>query len=103
MLIDDLIKNEYEARNDNIKEQHWKWFTDTMLSRREGKRKVIVVMTRWASDDLAGRLIETLNRQGKKYRLICYKAFDGNSMLCEDILSRAQYEDILQGDRKSVV
>ena len=71
---------------------------DTMLSRREGKRKVIVVMTRWASDDLAGRLIEALNRQGKKYRLICYKAFDGHSMLCEDILSRAQYEDILQGD-----
>ena len=98
MLIDDIIKNEYEARNDNIKEQHWKWFTDTMLSRREGKRKVIVVMTRWASDDLAGRLIEALNRQGKKYRLICYKAFDGHSMLCEDILSRAQYEDILQGD-----
>lgn len=71
---------------------------DTMLSRREGKRKVIVVMTRWASDDLAGRLIEALDRQGKKYRLICYKAFDGRSMLCEDILSRSQYEDILQGD-----
>ena len=27
MLIDDIIKNEYEARNDNIKEQHRNWFT----------------------------------------------------------------------------
>src|SRR5574344_2007341 len=88
MLIDDLIKNEYEARNDNIKEQHWKWFTDTMLSRREGKRKVIVVMTRWASDDLAGRLIEALNRQGKKYRLICYKATQARTLLRRTITSR---------------
>lgn len=98
MLIDDIIKNEYEARNDNIKEQHYKWFTDTMLSRREGKRKVILVMTRWASDDLAGRVLDKLDRQGKPYKLICYKAFDGEKMLCDDILSREQYEDILNGD-----
>ena len=98
MLIDDLIKNEYEARNDNIKEHHFKWFTDTMLSRREGKRKVIIVMTRWASDDLAGRVMETLDRQGKKYRLICYKAFDNGKMLCDDILNLQQYHDILNGD-----
>lgn len=98
ILIDDLIKNEYEARNDNIKEQHWKWYNDTMLSRREGKRKIIVVMTRWASDDLAGRLIESLNRQKQKYRFISYKAFDGEKMLCDDILNREQYEEILNGD-----
>jgi predicted phage terminase large subunit-like protein len=98
MLIDDLIKNEYEARNANIKEQHFKWFNDTMLSRREGKRKVIIVMTRWASDDLAGLVMQSLDRQGKKYRLISYKAFDGVKMLCDDILSREQYNDILNGD-----
>ena len=98
MLIDDLIKNEYEARNDSIKEQHFTWFTDTMLSRREGKRKVIIVMTRWSSDDLAGRVMQTLDRQKKSYRLICYKAFDGVKMLCEDILTREHYEDILNGD-----
>lgn len=98
MLIDDLIKNEYEARNDSIKEQHFTWFTDTMLSRREGKRKVIIVMTRWSSDDLAGRVMQTLDRQKKPYRLICYKAFDGTKMLCEDILTREHYEDILNGD-----
>lgn len=98
MLIDDLIKNEYEARNANIKEQHFKWYSDTMLSRREGKRKVIIVMTRWASDDLAGRVMESLKRQGKQYRIISYKAFDGQKMLCDDILNKAQYNDILNGD-----
>lgn len=98
ILIDDVIKNAYEARNDNIKEQHWRWFNDTMLSRREGKRKVLIVMTRWATDDLAGRLMEDLDRQGKKYRLISYKAWDGQKMLCDAILNYVQYQDILAGD-----
>lgn len=98
MLIDDVIKSEYEARNEAIKEKHWKWFTDTMLSRREGKRKVIIVMTRWASDDLAGRLVEMLDRQRKPYRMVCYKAYDGKKMLCDDILNYEQYQDILTGD-----
>lgn len=97
-LIDDLIKNAYEARNDNIKEQQWKWYVDTMISRQEGKRKTILVMTRWASDDLAGRLMDSLKRQGVPYQQICYKAFDGERMLCEEILTREQYEAILNGD-----
>lgn len=98
LLLDDVIKNEYEARNENIKESLWKWFTDTMLSRREGKRKVIIQMTRWATDDITGRLIEALTRQGKNYRLICYKAWDGEKMLCDDILNYQQYQDILNSD-----
>ncbi len=98
ILIDDVIKNAYEARNDNIKEQHYSWYNNTMLSRREGKRKVIIIMTRWATDDLAGRVMDSLDRQKKPYRLICYKAFDGKKMLCDDILNYQQYQDILNGD-----
>lgn len=98
ILIDDLIKNEYEARNENIKDTQWRWWTDTMNSRREGKRKVIVIMTRWASDDFAGRMMESLKKQGKPFRHISYQAWDGKQMLCEDILTKAQYDDILNGD-----
>lgn len=98
MIIDDLIKNELEAHNDNVKEDHWNWFNNTMLSRLEGKRKVIIVMTRWATDDLAGKLIESLDQKNKNYSLIVNKAFDGKKMLCDEILSREQYEDILNGD-----
>ena len=58
MIIDDIIKNSEEAYNANIKEGHWDWFTNTMLSRLEEGGKIIIIMTRWASDDLAGRAIE---------------------------------------------
>lgn len=98
VLIDDLIKNEYEARNENVKEAHWRWWTDTMNSRREGKRKVIIIMTRWASDDLAGRMMDSLKKQGKPFRHICYQAWDGKKMLCPEVLSKDQYDDILKSD-----
>lgn len=98
VIIDDLIKSEYEARNETIKDNHWRWFTDTLLSRREGKRKIIIVQTRWATDDLAGRLIADCTTRGKQYKLLSYRAWNGQKMLCDAIMNRAQYEDLLNSD-----
>lgn len=58
LIIDDLIKNAEEANNESVKEKHWEWFTNTMLSRLEEGGKIILIMTRWASDDVAGRALE---------------------------------------------
>lgn len=91
IIIDDLIKNEKEARNTNIKAQHWKWFTDTMLSRTEANYKIMVVMTRWATDDFAGKI---LKHYGDDVEHINVKAIqDDGTMLCEEILPRAEAED----------
>lgn len=88
IIIDDLIKNDEEANNESTKESHWKWFTDTMLSRLEEGGKIIIIMTRWASDDLAGKALEHFNNIGMKVRHINMKAIqDDGSMLCEEILS----------------
>lgn len=46
MIVDDLIKNAEEANNENVKEKHWEWFTNTMLSRLEEGGKIIIIMTR---------------------------------------------------------
>lgn len=93
IIIDDLIKNSYEAHNDAIKEAHWQWFTDTMLSRLEEGGKIIIVMTRWASDDLAGRALEHFTKLGRKVKHINYKAIqDDGTLLCESILSHRSIE-----------
>lgn len=93
IIIDDLIKNSYEAHNEAIKEGHWQWFTDTMLSRLEEGGKIIIVMTRWASDDLAGRALEHFTRLGRKVKHINYKAVqDDGTLLCESILSHRSIE-----------
>lgn len=93
IVIDDLIKNAYEASNETIKESHWTWFTDTMLSRLEEGGKIIIVMTRWATDDLAGRALAHFRGLGRKVKHINYKAIqDDGTLLCEDILSHKSIE-----------
>ena len=92
LIIDDLIKNAEEANNELTKEKHWAWFTDTMLSRLEEGGKIIIIMTRWASDDLAGRALEHFYESGAKVRHICMKALqDDGSMLCPEVLSYKSY------------
>lgn len=93
LIIDDLIKNAEEANNELVKEKQWMWFTDTMLSRLEEGGKIIIIMTRWASDDLAGRALEHFKDAGAKVRHISMKALqEDGSMLCEEVLSRKSYE-----------
>lgn len=96
MIIDDLIKNAKEAHNERIKEEHWSWFTDTMLSRLEEGGKIIIIMTRWASDDLAGRALEYYKERGIKVRHISMKALmneETHEMLCSEVLSYESYLD----------
>lgn len=93
MIIDDLIKSAEEAYNEGILEKHWDWFTNTMLSRLEEGGKIIIIMTRWASGDLAGKALAHFQEEGKKIKHINMKALkDDGSMLCDEILSRKSYE-----------
>jgi len=90
ILIDDVIKSAEEAYNELILDKHWSWFTNTMMQRTEGDDwKVIVIMTRWATNDLAGRILDSY----EDVEHITYTAAqpDG-TMLCESILNRRDYE-----------
>lgn len=88
MLIDDLIKNAEEACNENHLQKLVDWFTNTMLSRCENGFKIIIIMTRWSTRDLAGFVLENF----PNVLHINYKAVqDDGSMLCPDILSAEDY------------
>lgn len=92
MIIDDLIKNSEEAFNENVLEKQWDWFTQTMLSRLEEGGKTIIIMTRWASGDLAGRALKHYAEEGKRVKHITMKAVkEDGSMLCDEILSHKSY------------
>ena len=91
LIVDDIIKNAEEAHNETIKEGHWLWFTNTMLSRLEEGGKIIIVMTRWATDDLAGRVME---HYGDDVVHVNMKAVqDDGSMLCDEVLSKKSCEE----------
>jgi len=103
LIIDDLIKNAEEAFNEGVLEKHWEWFTNTMLSRVEEGGKIIIIMTRWSSKDLAGRALVHFTEEGKKVRHINLKAQqDDGSMLCDEILSRRSYESKTRAMRPEI-
>ncbi len=58
LVVDDPIKNYQESCSKTVRDEVWDWFTSVALTRSEGA-SVIVVMTRWNEDDLAGRLAAT--------------------------------------------
>lgn len=100
MVIDDLLKNSEEAYNENTLNKHIDWFNNTMLSRTETGFKLIIIMTRWASNDLAGYILENY----KDVEHINYKAIqDDGSMLCDDILSKEDFEFKTKNMNKDII
>ena len=94
IIIDDVIKNAEEANNATVLEKLWDWFVNTMLSRLESGGKIIINMTRWHSEDLAGRALRELPKNGYRVKHINFKAFneETNKMLCDDILNIEDYK-----------
>ena len=57
-IIDDPVKNAEEANSPTYREKVWEWYTTTFYTRQEKNARIILIMTRWHDDDLAGRLLE---------------------------------------------
>lgn len=66
-IIDDPIKNAEEAYSATRREAIWNWYLSTFTTRLEPGGSIILMMTRWHDDDLAGRL---LKREPDKWLVI---------------------------------
>lgn len=100
IVIDDLIKNSEEAYNSNVLEKHIDWFTNTMLSRTEKGFKLIIIMTRWASNDLAGFILANFDDVVH----INYKAInDDGTPLDKGTLSLEDFEFKTKNMAKEIV
>lgn len=94
-IIDDPIKNKEEAVNERVKEAHWDWYKNTFLSRMVEGAIQIIIMTRWASDDLAGKLIAAF--PDECYVLEMPVLSESGEALCDEILSLEAIEDKRRG------
>ncbi|MDI3330692.1 MAG: phage terminase large subunit [Micrococcus sp.] len=57
LLIDDPVKGREQADSPTIQEKTWSWWTDTALTRLAPCAPVILILTRWSENDLAGKLL----------------------------------------------
>src|SRR5579875_2597193 len=56
-IIDDPFKNREEADSEVRREMVWKWYSSTLRTRLMPGGKIVMVLTRWHEDDLAGRIL----------------------------------------------
>lgn len=97
-IIDDPVKNHQEAFNDDLLDNQYQWYTDTFLSRIEEDGIQIIIMTRWSSKDLCGRL--QADEDGDEWYVLKMQAClneEIGEMLCPELFS---YKSYLKKKRK---
>jgi predicted phage terminase large subunit-like protein len=57
LVIDDPLKGSEEADSETIREASWRWLSDVAMTRLHKDAVVLLCLTRWHEDDLAGRLL----------------------------------------------
>lgn len=68
IIIDDPIKSREEAQSLTYREKVWDWYTNDLYTRLEPGGAMILVMTRWHEDDLAGRILSS--EEGENWRVV---------------------------------
>ena len=57
-IVDDLFKNREEAESQVIRDSRWGFYKTAFYTRQRGATMMVVIGTRWHTDDVIGRLIE---------------------------------------------
>ncbi len=74
LVIDDPVKNREDAESQNNRDANWDWYTSTAYTRLAPGGGVLVILTRWHDDDLAGRLLKAGSEGGDEWEVVRYPA-----------------------------
>lgn len=68
-VIDDPLKNREEADSQDRRDLIWDWWLSSAYTRLQRNAAVVIMLTRWHSDDLAGRFLKSMatNPQSEKW------------------------------------
>ena len=73
-IIDDPVKDAKEANSQTYRDSVWDWYTSTFYTRLSPKSGILLGMTRWHEDDLAGRLLADMKNGGDQWRVVSFPA-----------------------------
>jgi predicted phage terminase large subunit-like protein len=68
LVIDDPIKDRKQADSETYRQTVWDWWTDVASTRLAPGAPVVLILTRWHDDDLAGRLLAA--EDGEQWRVV---------------------------------
>lgn len=70
LVVDDVVKNRKEADSKTVRDAIWDEWTSTLLTRLHPGGRIILIMTRWHEDDLAGRILKEAEETGEHWETI---------------------------------
>ena len=68
LIIDDPVKDRAQADSPTYRQNAWDWWTDVASTRLAPGAPVVLILTRWHHDDLAGRLLAA--EDGDRWRVL---------------------------------
>ena len=89
--IDDPVKDRAEAESAVTRDSILAWYTSTAYTRLMPGGSIVLTMTRWHEEDLAGTLLEAAKGGGDQWEVICLPAF---ADAADDPLGRAVNEPL---------
>jgi predicted phage terminase large subunit-like protein len=101
-VIDDPIKGRAEANSKTKRDKTWDWLQDDFMTRFDDWAALLMVLTRWHVDDVAGRIIEAEERA----RALVYEAIatkdDGHRAEGEALFPEVKSLEFLLGRRSAM-
>jgi predicted phage terminase large subunit-like protein len=88
LIIDDPVRGRAEAESSTYRDAAWDWWESNGSTRLSSRARVVLMMTRWNEDDLAGRLEA---REPGDWRIVRIPAIAGPA----DLLGRAPGEELV--------
>lgn len=73
-IIDDPVKNDQEAMSATYQKRTYEWYKSTFRTRLHKGGAIILIMTRWHENDLAGKLLAAQEEDGEKWDVVSLPA-----------------------------
>lgn len=93
-LIDDPVRSREDADSALVREKTWDWFKSDLSTRMKPGGAIVLIMTRWNEDDLAGRLLLDMQKGGDAWDVLELPAIAGK----DDALGREVGEILWDDD-----
>ena len=83
LVIDDPVRDYAEAMSETYRDRAWQWWIATALTRLQPGGAVVLVMTRWHEDDLAGRILKVSQQDpgADQWVVVHFPAISGGNAL----------------------
>ena len=105
VVLDDPVKSREEAESQTYRERVYEWYRSDLFTRLQPQSSLILIMTRWHADDLAGRILAS--EEGPGWTVVNLPALaESNDPLGREVgaaLCPQRYDEAALAERRTVL